>query len=99
MLGPRPEGHKIETVEGIAQGDKLHPVQQKFLEHAPCNAASARRVHRRAKALLDENLNRPRRDALLLPAICAAARAMTNHPRVLDAAAECERRQHDELPR
>ena len=24
----------IETIEGMAQGDKLHPLQQKFLEHA-----------------------------------------------------------------
>src|SRR5207244_1325429 len=31
MLGAEAEGHKIQTVEGIAQGDKLHPVQQKFL--------------------------------------------------------------------
>ena len=34
MLGAEAEGHKITTVEGIAEGDKLHPVQQKFLEHA-----------------------------------------------------------------
>jgi carbon-monoxide dehydrogenase small subunit len=34
MLGAEAEGRKITTVEGIAQGDKLHPVQQKFLEHA-----------------------------------------------------------------
>src|SRR5436189_295583 len=27
MLGAEAEGHKIQTVEGIAQGDKLHPVQ------------------------------------------------------------------------
>ena len=34
MLGAEAEGRKIETVEGIANGDTLHPVQQKFLEHA-----------------------------------------------------------------
>jgi carbon-monoxide dehydrogenase small subunit len=34
MLGVEAEGRKITTVEGIAEGDKLHPVQQKFLEHA-----------------------------------------------------------------
>ena len=27
-------GKSITTVEGIADGEKLHPVQQKFLEHA-----------------------------------------------------------------
>ncbi len=33
-LGAEAEGRRIETVEGMAQGDKLHPLQQKFLEHA-----------------------------------------------------------------
>ena len=28
------EGRQVATVEGMAQGDKLHPLQQKFLEHA-----------------------------------------------------------------
>ena len=34
MLGAEAEGRKITTIEGVADGDKLHPVQQKFLEHA-----------------------------------------------------------------
>ncbi len=34
VLGAEAEGRCIETVEGMAQGDKLHPLQQKFLEHA-----------------------------------------------------------------
>ncbi len=34
MLGVEAEGKKIETIEGMAQGEKLHPLQQKFLEHA-----------------------------------------------------------------
>ena len=34
VLGAEAEGRHIETVEGMAQGDKLHPLQQKFLEHA-----------------------------------------------------------------
>lgn len=34
VLGAEAEGRKIETVEGIADGDKLHPLQSKFLEHA-----------------------------------------------------------------
>ena len=34
MLGVEAEGRKITTIEGIAEGDHLHPVQQKFLEHA-----------------------------------------------------------------
>ena len=34
VLGVEVEGTKIETIEGMAKGDTLHPLQQKFLEHA-----------------------------------------------------------------
>jgi carbon-monoxide dehydrogenase small subunit len=34
MLGAEAEGRSIETIEGMADGDHLHPLQQKFLEHA-----------------------------------------------------------------
>jgi len=34
MLGVEAAGKDITTVEGVARGDQLHPIQQKFLEHA-----------------------------------------------------------------
>ena len=34
MLGAEAEGRKIGTIEGLANGDELHPLQTKFLEHA-----------------------------------------------------------------
>ena len=34
MLGVEAQGHSIETIEGMARGDRLHPLQTKFLEHA-----------------------------------------------------------------
>jgi carbon-monoxide dehydrogenase small subunit len=34
MLAAEAEGKRIETIEGMAQGSNLHPLQQKFLEHA-----------------------------------------------------------------
>ena len=34
VLGAEADGRKVATIEGIANGDKLHPLQQKFLEHA-----------------------------------------------------------------
>jgi carbon-monoxide dehydrogenase small subunit len=34
MLGAEAEGKRIETVEGIAKGDQLHPLQKKFVEFA-----------------------------------------------------------------
>ncbi len=34
MLGTEMKGQDVETIEGMADGDSLHPLQQKFLEHA-----------------------------------------------------------------
>jgi aerobic carbon-monoxide dehydrogenase small subunit len=34
VLGAEAGGKSVETIEGMAQGDQLHPLQQKFLEHA-----------------------------------------------------------------
>jgi len=34
MLGVEAQGKNIRTVEGLADGTALHPLQQKFLEHA-----------------------------------------------------------------
>jgi carbon-monoxide dehydrogenase small subunit len=34
MLSAEAEGRDIRTIEGMAQGDRLHPLQQKFLELA-----------------------------------------------------------------
>jgi len=34
VLGVEVEGKSIETIEGMASGDKLHPLQRKFIEHA-----------------------------------------------------------------
>ena len=34
MLAAEAEGHEIGTIEGMAQGGRLNPLQQKFLEEA-----------------------------------------------------------------
>ena len=34
VLAPEAEGRRIETIEGMAQGSALHPLQQKFIDHA-----------------------------------------------------------------
>jgi len=56
VLGPEAQGKDIQTVEGLAQGDKLHPLQQKFLEHASlqCGICTPGFLVA-AKALLDRN--------------------------------------------
>jgi carbon-monoxide dehydrogenase small subunit len=58
ILGCEADGTSITTIEGIAQGDHLHPVQQKFLEHAAlqCGFCTPGLIVA-SKALLDENPN------------------------------------------
>ena len=55
MLAPEAEGRRIDTIEGMAQGGVLHPLQQKFLEHAAlqCGFCTPGLLVA-AKALLDE---------------------------------------------
>ena len=56
MFAPEAEGRDILTVEGIAEGDHLHPLQQTFLEGAAlqCGVCTPGFLVA-AKALLDEN--------------------------------------------
>jgi carbon-monoxide dehydrogenase small subunit len=34
VLAPEAQGRRVTTIEGLASGDALHPLQQKFLTHA-----------------------------------------------------------------
>jgi carbon-monoxide dehydrogenase small subunit len=56
MLGVEAQGRTIETIEGMARGDTLHPLQSKFLEHAAlqCGICTPGFLIA-AKALLDRN--------------------------------------------
>ncbi|MFN8494471.1 MAG: (2Fe-2S)-binding protein [Caldilineaceae bacterium] len=56
VLAVETEGGSITTVEGLASPDKLHPLQQKFLEHAAlqCGICTPGFLVS-AKALLDKN--------------------------------------------
>lgn len=56
VLAAEAGGHQITTIEGIAQGDTLHPIQQKFLEHAALQCGFCTPgVIVAVKALLDKN--------------------------------------------
>jgi len=58
VLGAEAEGREVHTVEGIALGDKLHPLQEKFIEFAAlqCGVCTPGFLVA-AKALLDHNPN------------------------------------------
>jgi carbon-monoxide dehydrogenase small subunit len=56
MLAAEAEGRRVETIEGLAHGSELHPLQQKFLEHAAlqCGFCTPGLLVA-SKALLDAN--------------------------------------------
>ena len=58
MLGVEAGGKSIGTIEGLAKGDALHPLQRKFLEHAAlqCGVCTPGFLVA-AKALLEVNAN------------------------------------------
>jgi carbon-monoxide dehydrogenase small subunit len=58
MLAAEVEGRSVTTIEGVARGDALHPLQRKFLEHAAlqCGVCTPGFIVA-AKALLDKNPN------------------------------------------
>jgi aerobic carbon-monoxide dehydrogenase small subunit len=56
VLAPEAEGRSVDTIEGMANGEELHPLQEKFLEHAAlqCGICTPGFLIA-AKALLDRN--------------------------------------------
>ena len=58
VLAVETQGRTVETIEGMATGDTLHPVQRQFLEHAAlqCGVCTPGFLVA-AKALLEKNNN------------------------------------------
>ncbi len=56
VLGAEMDGRSVETIEGMAKGENLHPLQQKFLEYAAlqCGICTPGFLIA-AKALLERN--------------------------------------------
>ncbi|MEX2482765.1 MAG: (2Fe-2S)-binding protein [Gammaproteobacteria bacterium] len=56
VLGVEADGANIETIEGVAQGEQLHPIQRHFLEEAAlqCGVCTPGFIVA-AKALLEKN--------------------------------------------
>jgi len=58
VLAGEMQGRTLKTIEGVAEGSQLHPIQQKFLEHAAlqCGFCTPGFIVA-SKALLDRNPN------------------------------------------
>ncbi len=56
VLAAEADGGQITTIEGLTDGDKLHPIQQAFVDHGglQCGFCTPGMIMS-AKALLDEN--------------------------------------------
>lgn len=56
VLAARADGTDIVTIEGMAQDDRLHPIQQAFIDHGgfQCGICTPGMIMA-AKSLLDEN--------------------------------------------
>ena len=56
VMGAEAEGREVETIEGMADGEVLHPLQKKFIEHAAlqCGVCTPG-ILVAAKALLEQN--------------------------------------------
>jgi aerobic carbon-monoxide dehydrogenase small subunit len=91
MLAVEAEGHAIETIEGMAYGRDLHPLQRKFLDHAAlqCGFCTPGLLVA-AKALLDRNPNPTETEARywLAGNLCRCTGYDKVIRAVLDAAAE-----------
>ncbi|WP_172332322.1 (2Fe-2S)-binding protein [Mangrovicoccus sp. HB161399] len=56
VLGVEAEGRRVATIEGMAEGNALHPLQRKFLEHAALQCGFCTPgILVAAKALLEKN--------------------------------------------
>jgi len=64
VLAPQVEGRNVQTIEGISEGDNLHPLQQAFIDESAvqCGYCIPGMIVS-AKALLDKN-DTPTRDEI-----------------------------------
>ncbi len=94
MLGVEAQDKSIETIEGMANGDQLHPLQRKFLEHAAlqCGICTPG-VLVAARALLERNPDPTEEEARywLAGNLCRCTGYQKIIEAVLDAAQEMRR--------
>ena len=93
MLAAQAEGKRLTTVEGLSKDDKLHPIQQAFLDHSAfqCSYCTPGFILT-TKALLAENSS-PSREEIreyLVGNLCRCGSYYNIIEAVVDAAGVCE---------
>ncbi|MBW2056447.1 MAG: (2Fe-2S)-binding protein [Deltaproteobacteria bacterium] len=91
VLALQVQGRQITTIEGLAEGARLHPIQEAFLDHGglQCGFCTPGMIMA-AKALLDENPH-PSRQAIK-EAIAGNLCRCTGYVRIVDSIALAARR-------
>jgi aerobic carbon-monoxide dehydrogenase small subunit len=87
MPAPKLDGRNVETVEGLRQGEALHPLQEAFLSKGAvqCGYCTPGMLMS-AKALLDRNPNPERNE--LVDALSGNLCRCTGYVQILEAAEE-----------
>jgi aerobic carbon-monoxide dehydrogenase small subunit len=89
VLAVQADGKEISTIEGVAVDDKLHPIQEAFIEHGAvqCGFCTPAMIMT-AKALIKEN-PKPGR-AKIKKAISGTLCRCTGYVQIIDAIQSCE---------
>ncbi|RLA92388.1 MAG: hypothetical protein DRG69_08965, partial [Deltaproteobacteria bacterium] len=84
VLTPEVEGAEITTIEGLREGDKLHPLQEAFMSHGAvqCGFCTSGMILT-AKALLDRE-PRPERSRIV-KAISSNICRCTGYKKIVEA--------------
>ena len=95
VLAPQIDGQEILTVEGLAQGEKLHPLQESFLDHdaVHCGFCTPGMLIS-AKALLDHTHDPSEEETRV--AISGNLCRCTGYQKIVDAVEATARRGEEE---
>jgi aerobic carbon-monoxide dehydrogenase small subunit len=87
MLAPKLDGKKVETVEGLRQGETLHPLQEAFVARGAvqCGYCTPGMLMS-AKALLDQNTGPDRKE--LVGALAGNLCRCTGYVQIMEAVEE-----------
>ena len=90
VLAPQIDGQEILTIEGLADGDKLHPLQESFLDHdaVHCGFCTSGMLMS-AKELTDHSSNPSEED--VRTAISGNLCRCTGYQQIVDAILEVKR--------
>ncbi len=90
VLAPEVEGLSVQTIEGVAEGEALHPLQRSFIERGAiqCGYCTSGALMS-AKALVDENPTPTREDAV--EALSGNLCRCTGYHKIVDAVVDWQK--------